>query len=139
MCELGERKVPRVFSDFTLSQVPNCLALFVGTFSVLGVAPSPLVSAHLMGSSDDQKNVCPGCTYPPDDGGSDGHPRCVYNYPGCICNYYMYHVTPDTYLGGPHCVYTHPYVYYLYYIFCETLDHQILCVCICTYPPTYIF
>ena len=146
MCKLGERKVPRVFSDFTLLQVPICLAPFVETFSVFGVVPPPLVSANLLGSSDAQKNVCPGYIYPLDDGGSDGYLRCVCIYLGCICNYYMYYMTPDTYSGGPHCVYIHLYVYNLCYSFCETLDHQTpfcvlsyyLCVCICTYPPTYI-
>ena len=97
MCKLGERKVPRVFSDFTLSQVPICLAPFVETFSVFGVVPPPLVSANLLGSSDAQKNVCFGYIYPLDDGGSDG-------YPSCICNYYIS-------------------VYYLYLDFCIYLGH----------------
>ena len=135
MCKLGERKVPRVFSDFTLSQVPICLAPFVGTFSVLGVVPSPLVSANLLDSSDAPKNVCFGYIYPLDDGGSDGYPRCICNYyvyyisvcymyyisVYCHCSYYS--GTPDAYSGGSHCVYIHLYVHYLYYNFCETLGH----------------
>ena len=158
MYKLGERKVPRVFSDFTLSQVPICLAPFVETFSVFGVVPPPLVSANLLGSSDAQKNVCFGYIYPLDDGGSDGYPRCICNYyvyyisvcymyyisVYCHCSYYS--GTPDAYSGGSHCVYIHLYVHYLYYNFCETLGHPTpfcvlsyyLCVCICTYPPTYI-